>query len=264
MRRGVWQDVSQQVSPSILCLPPSPLHPSILCLPPSASLPPFLLPPPSLPSAPSPSLPPSIYLPCADSPVECKDADCDEEREECAELKNDAVSGLVVCLRRNRTRATPTPDGGHPELPRRAQSCQDLDCERGFECLHSRRDGRGQARCRRISKRAGQCFVLESAPIFDRPNVTRPTRRPDATRPVTNRRPDATRPVTNRRPDVTRAVTADVQQPTRRPVRGLELTINLPDRCVERECCGGERCIMRRMFDNRAPLAVCVPVRRLE
>ena len=187
-------------------------------------------------------------------------------------------------------RPTPAPgDEGRPPPPQRAQRCEDLDCGRGFECLHSRRAGRIQARCRRLSNRMGQCVVRDRPGDATGPRPTRlpgatgprPTRLPGATGPRPTRLPGATGPRPTGRPNATGRPGATGPRPTGhpnatgprptghpnsmgprptgRPEGGPELTLNLPDQCVERECCEEERCVMRREFFNR-DVAFCEQV----
>ena len=190
----------------------------------------------------------------ADSPVNCSQAECEED-ERCFVLKSEAVESLAVCLRVMRRRGNDTDDDDDDRMPpRRAQRCEELECGQGFECLHVRRDGRGQARCRRIQRRMGNCIVRpDSRPDRPtrRPNMIRPTRGPGrptgrpsrgSDRPTgrPTRGPDrptgrptrgSTRPTgrPTRGPDrPTGRPTRDSNRPTGRPTRGSDRPIGIP------------------------------------
>jgi hypothetical protein len=71
-----------------------------------------------------------------------------------------------------------------PEGPRPAQRCEELECGRGFECLHVRRNDRRRAMCVRM-RRNEMCRPAPTRPDDDRerptgdPDRERPTGRPD-------------------------------------------------------------------------------------
>lgn len=181
----------------------------------------------------------------ADSPTSCEDASC-EDNEECIELKNEAVSGLAICLRsRNNTNQMPPPP---PPPPRPAMSCDQLDCGRGFECLHSRRNGRNHARCRRRAREPGVCDARRR-PFEDQEeeNEETPDENEDTTIPRVS-------------DEDSELATDSPMRPTGRPPRvGPGVLLNLPDECSKRICCEDEQCVVQSMFDG-APIALCMPV----
>ncbi len=142
------------------------------------------------------------------------------------ELKNNAVPSLAVCLQQIRDQKdsaiTLPPD---EDRMRRAETCQELDCGRGFECLHGNQGGEQRwAVCRRVVPSMGRrCFPREF--------------------PFNRRTEGGQHP--------------EDEHPTkRRPETAVELTLNLPDRCAEKECCENERCTVK-LFKTR-PVAFCV------
>lgn len=184
-----------------------------------------------------------IFLQFKGSPLDCSAADCEEETEDCIELKNKAVSGLAICLRRNLGNATRAINDSMP--PRRARRCEELDCGQGFECLHGRRGRQQLVRCQRVARRMGRCFAH---PDGDRRG------NPDGDR--TNRNATVDRPTGH----PNRNATTDRPTPFLPTVGGPDLLLNLPDRCLERECCDNEICTTRRIFNNRPLTAVCIKV----
>lgn len=156
---------------------------------------------------------------------------------------------------------------GSDNQPRPAERCEELDCGRGFECLQMMRNGSRRALCMRLREND----ICRRMPDDDR---VKPARRSDdRRRPISTSESEDEDEINDINDDDKKLINLRQREGEgdgrggrrdegnkRRQLTSTSVDLRLPDVCVERRCCEGETCFVRRIANGRRQLAFCAPV----